>query len=285
MAPKKNRKRRSGGGLGRVAAAAARQKGKAQWLKLDDGDVYVVRVLDVGEEFKDAFVHRVPMEREDGSNYYADVPCLDQDDKGTPCPGCKDDIDRRYKFWCNVIVREFEDESGAEKDTLMIWSGGITIAKRLDKLDGRFGLGNRDLEVEREGSTMKNTKYEIEPATDSNEELSDEDRAFLEKRHDLKRYTTPPEFDDFYVPLSERNKDDDDDDSGAKSVKRGSAFKRRKKEDEDDEDEKPRTASRRRKPAATEKSGGASLKGFGSKSKSASKGSAEKTTVRRRRSR
>jgi len=274
LPPANKRNKRRSGGLGRVAAAAAKQKGKAQWLKLDDGDVVTVRVLDTGEDFKDAYVHRTQMEREDGSTYYADVPCLDQDEKGIPCPGCKDDLDRRYKFWTNVIVREWEDEAGKVADTLMIWSGGITIAKKLDKMDARHGLINRDIEVEREGSTMKNTKYEIEWAQDANTPLSDEDKKLAEQKHDLTRYVKPPEFDEFYVPPGERNRGDDD--SGEKSLKRGSAFKRRKKDDDDDDGERT-TSTRRPKPSSPKPAG---LKGFGNKGQST--GSAKKTTVRRR---
>lgn len=275
-------RKKKGGTLGRVAAAAARQKGKTQWLRLDDGDEFTVRVVDVGEDFKDGYVHRVPMEKEDGERYYADVPCLDQDDKGIPCPGCKDDLQRRYKFWANVIVRDWEDESGNVADTMMVWSGGITVAKRLDKLDARFGLINRDVDVEREGKKKNDTKYEVEPSTDENEPLSDEDKELIaNKKFDTTRYWTPPAFDDFYVPPGERDRDDDDDDEdvGSRSVKRGSAFKRRSKSSDDDE--KPRTASRRRKPAE-KKSSGTKLSGF---NKGSSEGSAKKTTVRRRRSR
>lgn len=256
------------GGLGKVADAASKQKGKAEWLKLDDGDVAVIRVLDTGKDFKDAYVHRVEMETDEGKTYYADVPCLDQDDTGTPCPGCKDDIDRRYKFWTNVIVRGDDGEA----DKLMIWSGGITIAKRLDKMDARYGIGERDIEVEREGKKMNDTKYEIEWADEEDTPLSDDDKALAEKKHDLNRYAKPPEFDDFYVPVRERNKDDDD--VGDKSVKRGSAFKRRQKEDDDDAGER-KTASRRRSSSKASKPAG--LSGFG-KSSSSSK----KTTVRRR---
>lgn len=268
------------GTLGRVAAAAAAQKGKIQWVKWDDGDVIVLRVLDAGKDFKDAYVHRVPMEKDDGETFYADVPCLDQDNKGVPCPGCADEVDRRYKFWCNVIVRDWEDESGETKDAIMVWSGGITVAKRLDKLDARFGgLDKRDIEVEREGKKMKDTKYEIEPATDENEPLSDEDKALGEKRHDLTRYTKPPEFDDFYVPISEREKDDED--PGAKSTRRGSAFKRRQKNEDEEDDGERRTSSRRRSSSSKAKP---QLKSFGGSNKS-SGSSSKSSNVRRRRSR
>jgi len=275
--PRASRKsREKGGTLGRVSEAAAKQKGKAEWLKLSDGDVVVLRVLDTGKDFKDAYVHRVPMENDEGKTYHADVPCLDQDETGTPCPGCKDDLDRRYKFWTNVIVRGDEDAKDKEeqKDRIMIWSGGITIAKRLDKLDARYGIGNRDIEVEREGSKMQDTKYEIEWADEEDVPLTVEDKKLAEKKHDLSRYTKAPEYDEFYVPVKERSKDDDD--PGEASVKRGSAFKRRQKE----EGEGRKTATRRSSSKKSSKPAG--LSGFGKKS---SDSSAKKTTVRRRRSR
>lgn len=272
-ASRKSGRRRSGG-LGRVSEAASRQKGKRKWLKLDDGDVVVVRVLDTGEDFKDAYVHRVQMERDDGSTYYADVPCLDQDEKGKPCPGCKDDIDRRYKFWCNVIVRDWEDEdTGKVSDALMIWGSGITIAKRLDKLEARHGLANRDIEVERQGSTMKNTKYEIEWATDENVPLSDEDKKLAEDKSDLTRYVKPPEFDDFYTPPGERNKDDEDD-VGEQSLKRNT-FKRRTAAAGE-----KKTATRKRSTSSKPAEKPQGLKGFGPKKPDVSP--VKKTTVRRR---
>jgi hypothetical protein len=276
-----DRKRK--GTLGRVAAAAAKQKGKIQWASWDDGDVLVLRVLDAGENFQDAYVHRVKMDKDGGKDhYFADVPCLDQDDKGIPCPGCADELPRRYKFWTNVIVRDWEDDSGEEKDTLMVWSGGITVAKRLDKLDARFGgLDKRDIEVEREGKGKNDTKYEVEPASDSNEPLSDDDKLLAKKSHDLARYTEPPSFDDFYVPPSERDRDDDDDDVGEQSKRRGSAFKRRSKSDDDDGDDGARRTSTRRRSSKSSKP---QLKSFGGE-KSSGTSSKKNNTVRRRRSR
>lgn len=273
MPPTRKRQPRKSGGLGRVAQAASRQKGKRKWLKLDDGDVVTLRVVDTGEDFKDAYVHRVQMEREDGSTYYADVPCLDQDEKGKPCPGCKDDIDRRYKFWTNVIVRDWEDEeTGKVGDVLMVWGSGITIAKRLDKLDARHGLINRDIEVERQGSTMKNTKYEIEWATDENVPLSDADRELIKDKADLTRYVKPPEFDDFYKPPGERNKDDDEN-VGEQALKRNT-FKRRTEKSGEKQTSVRRRTSSSSKPKPT------GLAGFGpNKSESTP---AKKTTVRRR---
>lgn len=245
MATRRPKGKAKSGGLGRVAQAANR-KGDRQWIKMSDGDVLYVRVLDTGDDWKDAYCHRVPMEKEDGSTYHSDVPCLDQDEKGLPCPGCKDDLPRRYKFWTNAIVRDHDDGSGKEKDTLMIWSGGITIAKRLDKMEARYGLLNRDLEVERRGATKNDTRYEIEPATDENEPLSSEDKKLMERRHDLTRYSKAPAFEDFYKSPKERG-DEDDEETGKASINRNAfAARKRKKRADDDDDDEPAPRTRRR---------------------------------------
>jgi hypothetical protein len=248
ISSRKTKKARSGG-LGNVAAAAARQgKGKAQWVTIDNGEVVQMRLLDTGKDFKDGYVHRVAMEGDQGT-VHVDVMCLDQKDKGVPCPGCKDELDRRYKFWANVIVRDHENESGDEEDTLMVWSGGINVAKQLDKMAARRSLLNRDIEVEREGLKLKTT-YSVDWAQDEDVPLTDEDEKLAENKVDLSRYTTIPEYDDFYTPPWERNRDDDDDDDRPKK----SGFARRKKTDEDDDDDEPKQrSSARRRPSSTSK--------------------------------
>lgn len=238
--PTVKRKKATGGGLGHVAKAAQRAKERSRskkWLRIDDGEIATLRILDRGEEFRDAYVHRVPFEREDEKTgkvytYHSDVPCLDQDEDGTPCPGCRDDLERRYKFWANCIVRDWKEEDDSEpKDTLMILAGGIRLGQALDKKDARCPLDERDIEIEREG-VKKNTKYTVEWAEDSERaELSSADRKLAEGKHDLSRYSKPPEFDDFYKSPSERFKGDDSDDDtdrGSESVRRGSAFRREK---------------------------------------------------------
>lgn len=206
-----------GGGLGRVAEAASKQRGDKIWVNVDDGESQVLRVVDVDDEFKDVYVHRVPFERDNGSVYHIDVPCLDQEENGTPCPGCADDIERRYKFYANVIWRDYKDPDAGKaakpKDVLAIWTGGITIAKKLNKLHQRRGLQNRDILVERDG-VKKNTRYDVEWNDESNTALSSDDKKLIANKYDFKRYITPPEFDDFYTPPNERDKDSDEDDAG-----------------------------------------------------------------------
>jgi hypothetical protein len=227
------------GGLGRVKDASKKIEEKKaarnrRFLKIEDGESVILRVLDVGEDFKDGWVHPVEYEYEDDKGKTQtrtmDVMCLDQDEKGIPCPGCRDDLDRRYKFWTNVIVRDWEDDDGNEADALMIWSGGITVARRLDKMNAKHGLLNRDIEVEREGKKL-NTKYDIDWADDEDTSLSKDDQKLAKGKHDLSRYVKIREFDDFYKSPKELYDDEDDDkEVGERSRRRGSAFPARKKD-------------------------------------------------------
>lgn len=224
--------------LGRVQAAKKlvdeKRGGGRKWLSLDDGDTVIIRPLEQGEDFQDVFVHRVKFETDKGEIRHVDVPCLDQNNKGVPCPGCKEDIERRYKFYLNVIVRDYEDpelDDAEPEDTVMVWSGGITVAQRLDKLSAKNkGLMNLDLEVERDG-VKKKTKYTID--VESKGEMSDADKKLAEKKPDLTRYLTPPEFDEFFTPPWERDNDDDD----APKSKANPFGRKKRGASEDDEDD------------------------------------------------
>jgi hypothetical protein len=250
--PERRSSRRSGrssGSLGHVAKAEKQQKARAaarerKWLKLEDGDEVVVRLFPSEEFFKDGFVHRVTMEVKGGRTIYPDIMCLDQDDDGEPCPGCKDELQRRYKFWVPVIVRDGEDEN---KDAVMVWSGGITIAKRLNKMASRHDLSKRDIVVARSGSTKDDTEYDIDWEDDEDNPYSSDDKKLMEQAPDLTRYTKIPEYDDFYKPLGDG--DGDGGDVGEQSRQRGNPFLKRKKTDTDD-DNGDRPKSRRRSSAS-----------------------------------
>lgn len=225
---KKKKSRGRVGGLGNVQKRSKQiedKKGGTPFLKIEDGESVILRVLDTGEDFKDGFVHPVEYEYEDDNGKTQtrtmDVMCLDQDEKGVPCPGCADDLDRRYKFWTNVIAREHGDD---EEDVVAIWSGGITVARRLDKMAGKHDLKLRDIEVEREGVKLK-TKYDIDWADDEDSELSKADKQLAKKKADLAPRVKIRDFDDFYKsPREMREEEDDDDDVGERSRRRGSSF-------------------------------------------------------------
>jgi hypothetical protein len=282
-------------GLGNVESnikkSASRYK-KTGWVKMDDGESVVVRVVDVGADFRDGFVHQVEFKGQNKSTFTRDVMCLDQNDDGTPCPGCRDDLERRYKFWTRVIEREapVENDSGkvtGYEDTVKILSGGKRLAGALNKKHKRHDLSKRDVEIEREG-TGWDTDYSVEWVDEKDVPLTKAEVKMVDESDiDLDRYAYTPDFDDFFE-LPERDGDDDDD-VGERSKRRGSAFGERKSGsksrssrassngDEDDDDDRPRRRSRK-----SVKSGGGladirARKSGGSKS--------DKPAIRRRRTR
>ena len=289
------RRRRSGSsgdgprGLGNVKTnvkkSATRYK-KAGWVKMDDGESVVVRLVDVGSDFRDGFVHQVEFKGGKGKGTFTrDVMCLDQDDDGTPCPGCRDDLERRFKFWCRVIEREAEIENDSGKvtgyeDQVKILSGGKRLATALDKKASKKHIDRRDVEIEREG-TGWDTDYTVEWVDEKDVPLSDAEIKMVDESDiDLERYAYTPDFDDFYE-LPGRDNDDDDEDRGARSVRRGSAFGEKKSRtsrassngdvDDDDDDDRPRRRRRLK-----------SSSGSADKGKSGGNSSG-KPTIRRRR--
>jgi hypothetical protein len=290
------RQRRSAGeaasrGLGNVESnikkSATRFK-KAGWVKVEDGESTVVRVIDVGADFKDGFVHPVEFKGQSKKTFTRDVMCLDQDDDGTPCPGCRDEMERRYKFWTRVIERdaEVENDSGKVtdyKDQIKILSGGKRLAGALNKKHKKHDLSKRDVEIEREG-TGWDTDYSVEWVDEKDMPLSKADLKLIEEADiDLDRYATTPDFDDFYE-LPDRD-DEDEREKPGERARRGSAFGERKPRtsrassngDSDDDDDEPRPRRRR-----SVKSGGG-LADIRAKKAASNGKSSSKPTIKRRR--
>jgi len=297
--PQARRSRRSAGsdgggrGLGNVEAnikkSATRWK-RPDWVKMEDGESVVVRVIDVGSDFKDGFVHPVEFEGKGRGSFTRDVMCLDQDDDGTPCPGCRDDLERRFKFWCRVIEREADKVNDSGKtigyeDQVKILSGGKRLAGALNKKALRRNLSKRDIEIEREG-TGWDTDYSVEWVDEKDKPLKPAELKMIEESEiDLDRYTYTPDFDDFYE-LPGRDDEDEREKPGDRA-KRGSAFREKSKtrrtsrasdngDDGDDDDPRPRRRGR------TVKSGG-SLADIRKRKQAG--GSKDKPAIRRRRSR
>ena len=283
-------------GLGNVEENIKKQANrfkKAGWIKMDDGESVIARVVDVGKDFRDGFVHTVEFKGKRGT-FTRDVMCLDQEDDGTPCPGCRDDLERRYKFWCRCIEREAEIENDSGKvtgyeDQVKILSGGKRLAGALNKKHKKHSLDKRDIEIEREGTGF-DTDYAVEWADEKDIPLTkDEIKMVDESEIDLERYAYVPDFDDFFELPDRDGTDDDDDDAGQKSIRRGSSFGTKPKrssrassngdndDDDDDDDDRPprRRSSRKVKP----RGGLADIKARKTGGKSS-----EKPAIRRRRS-
>ncbi|HWI67581.1 MAG TPA: hypothetical protein VNS88_04315 [Nitrospiraceae bacterium] len=294
-AQRSRRSSRSGSGssrgLGNVEENIKKQANrykKAGWIKMDDGESVVARVVDVGKDFRDGFVHQVEFKGQRGT-FTRDVMCLDQDDDGTPCPGCRDDLERRYKFWCRAIEREAEIENDSGKvtgyaDEVKILSGGKRMASALNKKHKKHDLSKRDIEIERDGTGF-DTDYSVEWVDEKDVPLTKEDIALVEESEiDLERYAYVPDFDDFFE-LPDRDGDDEEEDSGKRSVRRGSAFGAKSRasrngdnDDDDDDDDRP---PRRRSSKTVKPRGGLA----DIKARKASGKSSEKPAIRRRRTR
>src|SRR3954452_23291271 len=184
-----------------IKKSAQRYK-RTEWVKVPDGESAVVRVIDVGENFRDGFVHPVEFEGKGRSTFTRDVMCLDQNDDGTPCPGCRDDLERRYKFWCRVIEREAEVENDAGKvtgyeDQVKILSGGKRLAGALNKKALKRNIDMRDIEIEREG-TGWDTDYTVEWVDEKDVPLTNAEIKMVDDSDiDLERYAYVPDFADF----------------------------------------------------------------------------------------
>lgn len=300
MAVPQRRRRSSGSssngsssrGLGNVESnvkkSASRWK-RPDWVHVEDGESTVVRVVDVGSDFRDGFVHQVEFDGGKGKKSFTrDVMCLDQNDDGTPCPGCRDDLERRFKFWCRAIEREAAIENDAGKvtgyaDKVKILSGGKRLATALNKKHKRHDISKRDVEIEREGQGW-DTDYSVEWVDEKDVPLSKVDLKMIEDSGiDLERYAYTPEFDDFYE-LPGRDDEEADDEKPGDRARRGSAFKSKTRStrstrddngDDDDDEDRPRRRSSRKI-----KSGG-SLADIRARKQA---GGASKPAIRRRRS-
>jgi hypothetical protein len=303
-----------------------RAAGRTSWVKVSDteDEPTIVRAYDVtppekdkdgnpvGEMFRIGYIHQVEFEIEVEDRkrkgkrktitIRRDRWCLDQNEEGNPCPGCKDELDRRLKFWLPVIERDAPIVTDAGKitgykDRVALLSGGSRLLAVLNRIQKKKGLVNQDVELTKSGDGF-NVQYAGE-ALDRTP-LSADDKQLIkdfDASKKLDRYTEVYDFEHFYDLPGEKDEDeDDDDDPGEKSRRRGSAFgprpgkgrssaKSRDADDDDDDDDDAPPLRRRRSGSAragTRKPGG--LSGLGKKGDS-SKSSAKSSSTRRRRPR
>lgn len=196
-----------------------------------DGDSAIVRFLEQGEEVYSYWYHDFShVDKQNG--WKTKVPCLDQDDKGVPCPGCREDLPRKFEGLINVIWRNapvfkkddddklVKDKSGDyividNKDQVAVWRGGIELfSKVLKRKDLTYkGLGTRDFEITREGLKL-DTTYAVEPAdVDAGaSDLSDEDKTLAEDKYDLEEIANFKSEEDFNAIIEEQLEADQDGD-------------------------------------------------------------------------
>ena len=178
-----------------------------------------------------------------------------------------------------MIVRDWENEdTGKVADVLMVWSQGVTVGKKLDKLNAKGKLEARDIILEREGSKMNDTKYDISWAEEGDKAKRDAER----RGQEAARKAVRPQA----LLRAARVRRLLQADVGARQGQwrprsgvdqRRGAFARR---DSKDADDKPARRPATRRASGTAKPAG--LAGFGKK-KDEDKKSSPETTVRRRR--
>lgn len=209
-------------GFSAVKAAAEKisrnEKGDFQpTLKLklpDSGDIAVVRFLEEGEEVYSYWYHDFShVDKADG--WKTKVPCLDQDDEGVPCPGCAQDLPRKFQGLINLIWRDApvfkRDDEGrvikknkqlvveSYEDQVAVWEAGIEVFKTLAKKDVAWkGLKSRDAEITRDGLGF-DTKYSVEPVDiDAGKTpLTKDDKELAKDTYDLENYARFKSADEF----------------------------------------------------------------------------------------
>jgi hypothetical protein len=74
--------------------------GGVLWFRIRSGDETIVRFLEQGKDVHYAHMHEIAVE---GRNFGRNVPCLDQERDGTPCPGCEREMKRSFQGFINLI--------------------------------------------------------------------------------------------------------------------------------------------------------------------------------------
>lgn len=209
----------------RQSQRAAQSAGSisADYFKIDGGTYAIVRFLEQGSDLVFADVHRIPVI---GRTMPMDLICLDNNDDGTPCPGCQHEVPkvarRVTKGYMNLIWRDgpvYErNEFGSPKkdsagkpiiigraDGVFLWKCSGDVFTDIVAKDSAFkGLSSRDCKITRVGSGMNDTKYSIDPADiDAGPQpMTIADRALAaEKSYNLAEITTPLSYQDFVLAM------------------------------------------------------------------------------------
>jgi hypothetical protein len=227
-------------GFGAIKAAAEKMNsggkgGNVLYLKLDDGESATIRFLEQGDDVYSYWYHDLTNISK-AQGWKTKVPCLDQDDDGTPCPGCHKDLPRKFQGLINVIWRDApvygtDDEGNIDwkkktsktADQVAVWRAGIELfSKTLARKDVTYkGLSSRDFEVVREGLKL-NTSYSVEPVVVDGETkavpLSEEDEKLAESKYDLVEIARFQDYDAaekiLDKKIAELQGEDDDEDDG-----------------------------------------------------------------------
>jgi hypothetical protein len=198
------------------------------WFRLRSGQETVVRFLEQDDDIAWAWMHTIEVE---GRSWGRNVPCLDQERDGTPCPGCERDMPRKFQGYINVIWDDapvfkrdsdnkiVKDRNGdpiilEHKPQVVVWSSGIRLFEELDEINANYrGLSSRRFKVKRKGEKL-DTKYHISPEdVDAGAQpMTAEEEKLAEDKYDLSSHVTPGTYESFLKELG---------DNGSNSVGHG----------------------------------------------------------------
>lgn len=190
------------------------------WFRLQDGDeANGVRFLEQDEDVAWAWVHTVPVE---GRQFGRPVPCCDQEEDGTPCPGCERSLQRKFQGYINLIWPEapvFKRDSDGKlvrdsandpvildrKPQVAVWSSGIRLFEQFEELNTNYrGLTSRRFKVKRKGTGLS-TKYSIAPedVDGGPQEMSADEKKLAEEKPDLGQFVAAKTYEEFLTELGE----------------------------------------------------------------------------------
>jgi hypothetical protein len=136
--------------------------------------------------------------------------CLNPDDDNPDdCPACKAGVERKQRFWCNIIWRnapvwqmnQWGDPDKSKtilgyEDQLVVWNTGSSMFSILQEVQDEFGdVVDRDirLKIEIKGPY---TIWSLAARQPDVSELSDADKALADKRYDLRQLIKPMAYND-----------------------------------------------------------------------------------------
>lgn len=190
------------------------------WFRLQDGDeAEGVRFLEQDDDVAWAWVHMVPQENR---QFGRPVPCCNQDEDDTPCPGCERGIPRKFQGYINLIWPEapvfkrdgdnklVRDQAGdpiitANKPQVAVWSSGIRLFENIEQLNTDYrGLTSRRFKIRRKGTKLS-TKYVISPADVDGgpQEMSSTEKELAAEKPDLAQFVAPRSYEEFLTELGE----------------------------------------------------------------------------------
>lgn len=203
-------------------------RSNALYLKLpNDGDEATVRFLEEGDEVYSYWFH--DFSHIDREGWKTKVPCLDQEEDGTPCPGCREGLPRKFQGLINVIWRDgpkfaknddgsidWDNQEGTG-DVVAVWRQGITVFNKvLRRKDEKFnGLTTRDFDIVREGTEWNNTSYNVDPNDPDagKKALSAADKKLAAEKYDLEKLARFVDADTFEQIINKKLGEDANGDS------------------------------------------------------------------------